>query len=58
MNNCLPSLDELFEQVYTAKPLQASHLNHKEKFYITNSLIWAVEYQLQMALRGLWFPGN
>jgi len=42
MNNCLPSRDELFEQFYTAKPLQASHLNHKEKFYITKSLIWAV----------------
>ena len=42
MNNCLPSLDELFEQLYAAKPLQASHLNHKEKLYITKSLIWAV----------------
>jgi len=42
MNNCLPSLDELFEQFNTAKPLQASHLNHKEKLYITKSLISVV----------------
>jgi len=42
MNNCPPSLDELFEQFYTAKPVQASHLNHKEKVYIAKSLVWAV----------------
>jgi len=42
MNNCLPSLDEFVEQFYTAKPLQASHLNHKEKFYTTKSIILAV----------------
>jgi len=37
MASLLPSLDELFEQFYTAKPLQASHLNHQEKFHITQS---------------------
>jgi len=42
MTNYLPSLDELFEQFYTPKPLQALHLKHNEKFYITKSLIWAV----------------
>jgi len=42
MDNSLPSLDELFEQIYTAKALQASRLNHKEKFCITTSLVWAV----------------
>jgi len=31
----------VFEQFYTAKPLQASHMNHKQKFYITKSLNWA-----------------
>jgi len=35
MNNCLPNLDELFKQFYTTKPVQDSHLNHKEKVYIT-----------------------
>jgi len=32
MNNCLSDPDELFERFYTVKTLQASHINHKEKF--------------------------
>ena len=31
-NNCLSGPEDLFEQIYTAKPLQSSRINQKEKF--------------------------
>jgi len=49
MNNCLSGPSELFEKFYTAKLLQALHMNHKEKnFHHKDNLDCSITITKQM----------